>query len=150
MYTYFFFSSRRRHTRWPRDWSSDVCSSDLQDRVGTDGALVVGAVGLVHQIIVIPLFLDCHAKDIRCEVLDDGGDGLLHTLAEVAGLVAVAALDGLEGAGRGARGDLGTGEGAVVEEHLHLDGGVSAGVEDVAGVDGIDRGCHGLFLPSGE
>src|SRR5439155_25781340 len=24
----FFFSSRRRHTRWPRDWSSDVCSSD--------------------------------------------------------------------------------------------------------------------------
>src|SRR5690625_6069793 len=27
--TFFFFSSRRRHTRWPRDWSSDVCSSDL-------------------------------------------------------------------------------------------------------------------------
>src|SRR5207253_8517906 len=25
-------SSRRRHTRWPRDWSSDVCSSDLQKR----------------------------------------------------------------------------------------------------------------------
>src|SRR5207253_7174973 len=24
----------RRHTRWPRDWSSDVCSSDLQSRVG--------------------------------------------------------------------------------------------------------------------
>src|SRR5690625_6623046 len=33
---YFFFSSRRRHTRWPRDWSSDVCSSDLKTcmRVG--------------------------------------------------------------------------------------------------------------------
>src|SRR5690625_7138902 len=29
MSTVFFFSSRRRHTRWPRDWSSDVCSSDL-------------------------------------------------------------------------------------------------------------------------
>src|SRR5699024_12684181 len=26
----FFFSSRRRHTRSKRDWSSDVCSSDLQ------------------------------------------------------------------------------------------------------------------------
>src|SRR5439155_17247985 len=25
----FFFSSSRRHTRWPRDWSSDVSSSDL-------------------------------------------------------------------------------------------------------------------------
>src|SRR3712207_7006630 len=31
---FFFFSSRRRHTRYWRDWSSDVCSSDL--------------VGLVH------------------------------------------------------------------------------------------------------
>src|SRR5699024_12030097 len=26
---YYFFSSRRRHTRSKRDWSSDVCSSDL-------------------------------------------------------------------------------------------------------------------------
>src|SRR5690606_18326444 len=30
----FFFSSRRRHTRFSRDWSSDVCSSDLQTRGG--------------------------------------------------------------------------------------------------------------------
>src|SRR5438309_6227098 len=30
LYSYiFFFSSRRRHTRWNCDWSSDVCSSDL-------------------------------------------------------------------------------------------------------------------------
>src|SRR3989304_6183642 len=29
MLCYFFFSSRRRHTRCSRDWSSDVCSSDL-------------------------------------------------------------------------------------------------------------------------
>src|SRR5436309_14366191 len=28
----FFFSSRRRHTRFSRDWSSDVCSSDLDPR----------------------------------------------------------------------------------------------------------------------
>src|SRR5699024_7784816 len=32
----FFFSSRRRHTRSKRDWSSDVCSSDLAQRVSTD------------------------------------------------------------------------------------------------------------------
>src|SRR5439155_17665923 len=32
---FFFFSSRRRHTRWPRDWSSDVCSSDLQPALCT-------------------------------------------------------------------------------------------------------------------
>src|SRR5437870_13917949 len=35
MYFFFFFSSRRRHTRWPRDWSSDVCSSDLNFRRST-------------------------------------------------------------------------------------------------------------------
>src|SRR5262249_56844516 len=29
IYIYFFFSSRRRHTRLVSDWSSDVCSSDL-------------------------------------------------------------------------------------------------------------------------
>src|SRR5690348_15399771 len=29
LYHFFFFSSRRRHTRWTGDWSSDVCSSDL-------------------------------------------------------------------------------------------------------------------------
>src|SRR3989449_4211687 len=32
MYFFFFFSSRRRHTRCSRDWSSDVCSSDLPCR----------------------------------------------------------------------------------------------------------------------
>src|SRR5262249_57295907 len=31
-YSFFFFSSRRRHTILVSDWSSDVCSSDLVDR----------------------------------------------------------------------------------------------------------------------
>src|SRR2546429_8360523 len=47
----FFFSSRRRHTRCSRDWSSDVCSSDLLlfggrrtfgGRAGTEAALNFG------------------------------------------------------------------------------------------------------------
>src|SRR5690349_22924771 len=38
---YFFFSSRRRHTSSLRDWSSDVCSSDLLVALG-DRVLVVG------------------------------------------------------------------------------------------------------------
>src|SRR3712207_8824584 len=39
----FFFSSRRRHTRYWRDWSSDVCSSDLVwgEPADRDGALRV-------------------------------------------------------------------------------------------------------------
>src|SRR6267143_2205662 len=38
---YFFFSSRRRHTRWNCDWSSDVCSSDLEmfDKLGIKDAM---------------------------------------------------------------------------------------------------------------
>src|SRR5207245_4671313 len=53
---FFFFSSRRRHTRCYRDWSSDVCSSDLVgddqhalasgDRVGKQSR---GALG-VHEL----------------------------------------------------------------------------------------------------
>src|SRR5689334_24400428 len=31
----FFFSSRRRHTRWNCDWSSDVCSSDLEAAISS-------------------------------------------------------------------------------------------------------------------
>src|SRR5687768_1408619 len=37
---FFFFSSRRRHTRCSRDWSSDVCSSDLRNR--SSGTLAPG------------------------------------------------------------------------------------------------------------
>src|SRR6266403_133383 len=33
MWFFFFFSSRRRHTRSLRDWSSDVCSSDLDGSI---------------------------------------------------------------------------------------------------------------------
>src|SRR5688572_31582546 len=47
-FTFFFFSSRRRHTRFDCDWSSDVCSSDLAERfadrardAGVDGVLVL-------------------------------------------------------------------------------------------------------------
>src|SRR2546427_8007326 len=33
LFAFFFFSSRRRHTRFDCDWSSDVCSSDLEARL---------------------------------------------------------------------------------------------------------------------
>src|SRR6266536_4611410 len=40
---FFFFSSRRRHTRSTRDWSSDVCSSDLGHEVTHELLLRVAA-----------------------------------------------------------------------------------------------------------
>src|SRR5207245_6058362 len=55
MYVLFFFSSRRRHTRCYRDWSSDVCSSDLGERparsaVLRDGAVRPGRVALQARV----------------------------------------------------------------------------------------------------
>src|SRR5690625_7726078 len=50
----FFFSSRRRHTRWPRDWSSDVCSSDLQLLELVKNALVGG-----HDELGVRQLLGC-------------------------------------------------------------------------------------------
>src|SRR5207253_5282608 len=47
----FFFSSRRRHTRWPRDWSSDVvlfrsgCKSPSSDTTSWSGAAGSGRIG---------------------------------------------------------------------------------------------------------
>src|SRR3712207_9407476 len=48
---FFFFSSRRRHTRYWRDWSSDVCSSDL-DGAGHVQSLIFGAV-LFNAAVVL-------------------------------------------------------------------------------------------------
>src|SRR5690606_15904740 len=51
----FFFSSRRRHTRFSRDWSSDVCSSDLTlevEQVCLQQAATIlerGSMTLVHH-----------------------------------------------------------------------------------------------------
>src|SRR5690348_16212040 len=47
----FFFSSRRRHTRWTGDWSSDVCSSDLLAAAGAAVAVRVGVQTLVSSSI---------------------------------------------------------------------------------------------------
>src|SRR3712207_7016452 len=48
---FFFFSSRRRHTRYLRDWSSDVCSSDLDP--GQAQQLIEGTIGRYGRIDVL-------------------------------------------------------------------------------------------------
>src|SRR5207248_4117119 len=57
---YFFFSSRRRHTRSYGDWSSDVCSSDLVTRTvlgavgqGTPDAGLIEMLDGVHEVLRI-------------------------------------------------------------------------------------------------
>src|SRR3989454_7885077 len=46
-FLFFFFSSRRRHTRLQGDWSSDVCSSDLLPRARRCGARAGGLVAVL-------------------------------------------------------------------------------------------------------
>src|SRR5690606_39528977 len=48
---FFFFSSRRRHTRFSRDWSSDVCSSDLSSAAEWDNsAIITETLALRHEL----------------------------------------------------------------------------------------------------
>src|SRR3712207_7169988 len=69
----FFFSSRRRHTRYWRDWSSDVCSSDLQrgrveyarggGRVNTDAIDNSAGVDTSDHEVNIKILLDRIVQD---------------------------------------------------------------------------------------
>src|SRR5690606_39527310 len=59
----FFFSSRRRHTRFSRDWSSDVCSSDL-------------ATARVKAGLHLPSLLDAIGIDALTAYTDDKGNWL--------------------------------------------------------------------------
>src|SRR5690348_1794319 len=56
----FFFSSRRRHTRWTGDWSSDVCSSDLLDqKTGkVDWQTTIEPWQKGYSITAAPLYID--------------------------------------------------------------------------------------------
>src|SRR5690348_18118245 len=59
---FFFFSSRRRHTRWTGDWSSDVCSSDLRFARSPDS----------HAPSTVPHFVSCSASPASQTLLLSG------------------------------------------------------------------------------
>src|SRR5690348_17481758 len=66
----FFFSSRRRHTIWTGDWSSDVCSSDLlgEGRLGADRlGFAVGH----HAALILSLGQLPEVPAHRAEVIED-------------------------------------------------------------------------------
>src|SRR6267143_4509676 len=62
----FFFSSRRRHTRWNCDWSSDVSSSDLANAVN-------GVINIITK----------SAKDTQGLLVSGGGGSLLQDFGAV-------------------------------------------------------------------
>src|SRR5690606_39300447 len=73
----FFFSSRRRHTRFSRDWSSDVCSSDLGSVAGDlPGGIPLNELAILPQPVVAvadgePAIGRC-LEDHQVAVLADG------------------------------------------------------------------------------
>src|SRR6266511_4546516 len=88
---FFFFSSRRRHTRFSRDWSSDVCSSDLYAGFNERGFPVAALVDAdpskvgthIGELVV------CHVDDLPELVADhDIAIGIIATPASVAQEVA--------------------------------------------------------------
>ena len=114
---------------------------DAEQRVGAEPTLVRGAVELDHRRVERPLLgragADQGFGDLAVDVLDRLG----HALAGP-GAAAVAQLDRLELAGRGAGRDRGQAASAGLEHDLDLDRRVAAGVEDLTRVDGAD-GAHG-------
>src|SRR5690606_1518600 len=95
---YFFFSSRRRHTSFSRDWSSDVCSSDLLpggSGLTTDRSHIVRGVG--YSVGIKNLGFSEGSDDYaeaRVRLTDEGavvetaaievGQGLVTVLAQMA------------------------------------------------------------------
>src|SRR2546429_4547818 len=65
--TFFFFSSRRRHTRCSREWSSDVCSSDLKLEVIVEDSQLSLAIGKKGQNVRLASKLIGWDIDIKSE-----------------------------------------------------------------------------------
>src|SRR6266487_5845933 len=64
----FFFSSRRRHTRWTGDWSSDVCSSDLYASL-----IVPGMISAFNLVVLRQFFMNIPA-DLTDAAMVDGAN----------------------------------------------------------------------------
>src|SRR5206468_5325638 len=74
---FFFFSSRRRHTRSDRDWSSDVCSSDLDIRRTSVRLFYSSTEPAVFTSPVGRLTMRDERERIAEDIIASGGNGLL-------------------------------------------------------------------------
>src|SRR3712207_1036877 len=141
MFCFFFFSSRRRHTRYWRDWSSDVCSSDL-------GGVCVIKVGAATEVELkerkhrIEDALSATRAAIEEGVVAGGGTALLRARA------------GLDKVIKKLKGDESTGA-SIVRKALEEPAkwiAINAGLEGGVTVQQIERetGSIGLNASTGE
>ena len=121
------------------------CEGDSEDGVGADlllapAPLVLGSVDLLNHKSVDSLLLGhIHALEGGSEQVVDIGDSFEAALAEEALRIFVSELEGLVDAGRGTRGNSSGEDASVVRDHVRLDGGVTAGVDDFASAHISDR-----------
>src|SRR5206468_9735871 len=96
---FFFFSSRRRHTRSDRDWSSDVCSSDLFEFEHAEIAGIVEKSEANCRQILARAKQHIGAQRARFEATPEQAERLLDrftraaTAGDIEGLLAVLAED---------------------------------------------------------
>src|SRR5574341_2326781 len=73
---YFFFSSRRRHTRLVGDWSSDVCSSDLRHEFTVTPTQAHILVQICRRLDGIPLAVELAAARVKTLTVEQIADRL--------------------------------------------------------------------------
>ena len=149
-----------RHRQRPRRGAADITierhvegfggrlgagQRDAENGVGPEPALVRRAVEIDHDLVDLDLLLDRPVAQRLEDFAVDGFDRLLHALAEIARLVAVAQFDRLMRAGGGAGGHRGAADRAVLQHHIDLDGGIAAAIENFAADDVDDGGHESLF-----
>src|SRR5699024_11868352 len=85
-YMFFFFSSRRRHTRSKRDWSSDVCSSDLNQLSSGSERICFSKIDITNPYEVKKWVDDIIERHGHIDVLFNNAGisavGLLHEIDE--------------------------------------------------------------------
>ncbi len=116
-----------------------------QNGVGAESALVVGAVGLDHHLVHQALILGLDAQQGLGNFAIHMGHRVERALAQIAILVAIAQLNGFESARGSARGHRRAAEGAVLQHNFHFDGGITAGIKNLAPVH-IDDDAHECLL----
>ena len=122
---------------------------NAEDGVGAKLALVVGAVKVEQKCVQRALIRSVHADDLGGQRLVDSRNSLLHALARIPRVVAIALLYGLECTGGRARRDGGTLVGAVIQNYFNFNRRVAARIKNLTGVYRLNE-CHRYSLRVGE
>ncbi len=115
---------------------------DGEDCVCAEIGFVGSAVGFDHAAVERALIGCVEASDGLGDFGVHVRDCFLHALAEIAGFVAIAKLDGFVFAGGGPGGHSGAAEGAAFEANVSFDCRIAARIENFAAVNGDDFGGH--------